>query len=418
VTDKLPYSDPALVPDVLPAAPELHEKTGIVLVPTRRIDGSLVDSPWSIPEPSAWNWLRTVTIEHVEERVLDGMGGAFWARCRNDDGELRSALIRFDSVGFETIYSTWGEEYGLSIENHDVLRREQAAYEAAKSLGCEDLAPPIAARQVNLVPLISDAVREAVAARYEIDPLLVDESFGVIGSLQLVPLNAKNFVEYWGSLGPDFRNQFEMSSDALRHGVYKLIALDFILGTGNRLLSDLLHNEATDSVAVYGFGVTFPNPIATADRYLAERALGWGRRLAGPTEAPTPGSPACGADTLWLPKHFGDRERDECLATFKQMAKAADGTVVALTCQILEELGVPRLHTAGFVSRMVFLQEDPDSVLDNSYDFVRSVLVPMRRGYGFDAGRNLKIVETVNQIMTTAFGEPFDFSTAMQAQPE
>lgn len=416
LTDKLPYTDPVLVPEVLPAAPQLHEKTNIVLVPSRRIDGSQVDAPWNLAEPTIWNWLRTTTIEHVEERVLDGTGGAFWARCRNDDGELRSVLLRFDTIGLDGLYETWGVEYALSIDNHDILRREQAAYEAAKSLGCEDLAPPIAARQTNLVPLISDAVREVIAARYEIAPLLVDESFGVVGALQMVPLNAKNFVEHWAALGPDFRNRFEMASDSLRYGLYKMIALDFVLGTGNRTLSDLLHNEATDSVAAYGFGITFPSPTASADRYLTERAQGWGRRLAGPTEDPTPGSPACGADTQWLPKHFGDRERQECLTTFAQMTKAADETVVALTCQILEELGVPREHTAGFVARMVFLQEDPDAVLDNPYDFTRSVLVPMRRGYGFDAGRNLKIVNTVNQILTTAFGEAFDFATVMQVQ--
>ena len=414
LADKPPYVDVALAPEILPQTPILHEKTGIVLLPSRRIDGSELGAPWIIAEPTVWNWLRTAQIEHVEERVLDGVGGAFWARCRGNDGELRSVLLRFDSVGFENLYGMWGLEYSLSIKNHDVLRREQAAYEAAKALGCEDLAPPIAARQVNLVPLMSDAAREKIAAQYETDPLLVDESFGVIGAMQLVPLNASNFVEYWSMLGPDFKNQFENSSDSLRYGIYRLIALDFIFGTGNRALSDLLYNDATGSVAVYGFGVTFPDPIMTADKYLKERAIGWDRPISSPMSDVQTGTFPCGTDSLWLSGNFGDRERAECLMTFTQMAKALDESTMVLLCQIMEELGVPRMNTAGFVSRVVFLQEDPESVIDNSHDFTRSVLVPMRRGYGFDAGRNLKIVNTVNQILTDSFGEVFDFARVMQ----
>jgi hypothetical protein len=416
-SDASPMVDQALAPEVLPVSPKLHEKSDIVLLPSCRIDGSATDGPWTIAEPTLWNWLRTTPIEHVEERVLDGLGGSFWVRCRNDEGELRSALLRFDTVGYDKVYEVWGEEYGLSLENHDVLRREQAAYEVAKGLGCEDLAPPIAAREANLVPLISDAVRDLVAAELGIDQILVDETFGVIAALQAVPLNARNFVEYWATLGPDAANRLARASDGLRHGIYRMVALDFVLGTGDRSLADFLFNEASGSLVAYGFGVTFPNPIATADRYLAQRAQGWGRRLAGPLEEPTPGAPPYGSDSTCLPRKFVDREREECLATFKQMSKAADEATIGLLCRIMVEIGVPQESLAGFVARLVFLQEDPESVIDNQFDFVRSILVPMRRGYGFDVGRNAKIVDTVNQLLGAATGAEFDFASLMQSQP-
>jgi hypothetical protein len=410
-------ADQALAPEVLPASPKLHEKSRVVLLPSCRIDGSVNDAPWTIAEPTLWNWLRTTLIEHVEERVLDGLGGSFWVRCRNDEGELRSALLRFDTVGYDKVYEVWGEEYGLSAENHDVLRREQAAYEVAKGLGCEDLLPPTAVRVVNLVPLVSDAVRDRVAAELGIDQILVDETYGVIAALQAVPLNAGSFVEYWAMLGPDAANRLARASNALRHGIYRMVALDFVLGTGNRSLADFLFNEASGSLVAYGFGVTLPSPTATADRYLAQRAKGWGRRLAGPLEEPTPGAPPYGSDSTCLPRKFGERERVECLATFKQMSKSADEATIGLLCRIMVELGVPQDSLAGFVARLVFLQEDPESVVDNQFDFVRSILVPMRRGYGFDSGRNAKIIETVNQLLGAATGGVFDFASVMQAQP-
>lgn len=412
--DGVPMADQALAPEVLPASPVLH-KSGVVLLPSGRIDGSDTDPPWTISEPTLWNWLRTTPIEHIEERVLSGLGGTFWVRCRNDNGELRSALLRFDTVGHDKVYEIWGEEYGLSVENHDILRREQASYEVGKGLGCEDLLPPIAAREANLVPLISDAVRDLVAADVGIDQILVDETFGVIAAMQAVPLNASNFVEYWATLGPDAANRMARASDALRHGIYRMVALDFVLGTGNRSLADLMFNEASGSLVAYGFGVTLPSPTVAADKYLAQRAAGWGRRLVGPLEEPTPGVPQHGADFVCLPRTFGDKERLECLDTFKQMSKAADGPTIGLLCKIMVEIGIPQENLAGFVARLVFLQEDPESVIDNQFDFIRSILVPMRRGYGFDSGRNAKIVETVNQLMSEATGTAFDFASIMQS---
>jgi hypothetical protein len=416
--DKPPLDDVALAPEMLPMQAVMQQKTEVVLLPTRRIDGSDIDGPWNASEQTIWNWLRTALIEHVEERVLDGLDGTFWVRCRNSDDELRSALLKFDTIGYQDVYETFGAEFGISVENHDILRREQACYEIAKALGCEDIVLPIAAREVNLVPLISDAVRDAVAAEYRLDPLLVDETYGIIGLMQFVPLNTVSFVDHWAMLGPDQKNRFEQASDMLRFGIYRLIALDFVLGTGNRCLTDLQHNESLQTIVATGFGVTLPNPISSADAYLAKRARGWGHHIAGPLEEPVPGHPPCNADMTLFPRGFGDKERDECLMTFLQMSDAADEKTVVLLCQIMQEQGIAIEAIAGFVSRLVFLQEDPEAVLDNQADHIRSILVPMRRGFGFEEGRNLKVVETTNQIITTATGEAFDFASVMSAQPE
>jgi hypothetical protein len=411
------FDDAALVPEQLPAVAMPHEKTGIVLVPSRRIDGSDLDAPWNGSEQTIWNWLRTTPIEFVEERVLNGLDGTFWARCRNDEGRLRSTLLRFDTLGSEITYELWGEEYGIAPENHDLLRREQASYEIAKGLGCEDMVPPIAVRTTNLVPLISDAVREKVAAKFGIEPILVDETYGVVGALQLVPLNARSFVDHWAMLGPDPASRFARASNALRYSMYRLIALDFVLGTGNRTITNLLFNESTGSLAVVGFGVTLANPMTAADHYLAQRSQGWGRHIPGPLEDPAPGAPPTGCDSIYLSRGFTDKEREECLATFRQMSEVTDERVVVLLCQIMEEIGISRECIAGFVSRLVFLQEDPDAVIDNPTDHIRSILVPLRRGFSFDEGRNLKVVETTNEIMTAATAEQFDFASVMAVQP-
>jgi len=411
-------ADEAGVPDVLPVDPIFHPKTEIVLVPTCRIDGSELNAPWSFAEPQLWNWLRTTPIEHIDEQVFDGTDGTFWAWCRNDDGELRGTYLRFDTVGFDKVYELWGEEYALLPEAHDPLRREQAAYEVAKAFGCEDIVPPIAAREVNLVPLISDAIRDKVAQKYKIDPLLVDETFGIVAALQLVPLNGTNFVEHWATLGADTVNRFARASDAMRHSIYRVIALDFVLGTGNRTLADFMYNEANDTLVIYGMGVTFPSPLGSADAYLAQRSLGWERALPAPTQDPIPGVPLSDTDTVWLTREFRNKQIEECLMTFQQMSHQLTPEVMALVVQAIDDIGVPADNVAGFVARVAFLQEDPESVIANQFDFVRSILAPMRRGYGFDQGRNARIVEIVNETMSQALGVPYDFAAAMQAQLE
>lgn len=409
--------DKAFLPESLPSSPVLHEKSQIVLIPTCRFDGEgASDSSWNMPEQNAWNWLRTVEIEHIQESAGSGSGGSFLAKCRNLNGDLRDVSLRFDTVGFNEKYEVYGREYGLNPGNHDILRREQASYEVAKLFGCEDIFPPMAARETNLVPLISDAVRDKIASEMNIDQIVVDETFGVISSLQMVPLNFESFASHLinaNYLSVD-AGKFGDLSDALRHGIYRMIALDFVLGVGDRSLIDLIINKASGSIVAYGFGISMPDPVISADVYFENRSKGWGRKIDASTNAGM-SSPPIGNDLFYFSKQFGDNEKSECIATFKQISKAIDESSVILLCKIIYELGIPLNNIAGLIGRLSMLQDDPESILLDSFEFNRSILAPMRRGYAFDAGRNMKIVETVNQVMTVFTGESFDFSATMTA---
>lgn len=413
VKEKAKAEQSAYVAETLPEAPVYHDKTGVLLVPSKRFDGSTKDPPWSIPEPILWDWLRTVKIEHIEERGLSGMNGSLWARYRNYDGQLRSGLLRMSGGAREHALGALGVEYGLDGQ-YGLLKREQAAYEAMKALGCEDLAPPMAAREVNLVPLISDAMRERVGRELKIDPVLVDETLGLVGVLQALPLQAENFAERWAKLGPDEGNRWEGASDRLRHSVYRSILMDFILGVPNRLLCDHLYSRTSDSLALYGFEVSFPHPGLTAEWYLAMRAKGWGRKFSGPFEEPSAGVPPCGIDSMSLLETLGEPQREELVMVTKQMVKGFDEQTATLLIQVLSEIGVSPANTSALVSRMVFLEKQPEDILDNSFDYVRSVLVPMRRGYGLEEGRIQFIAQTTSQIMTQALGAEFDFAQAVQ----
>jgi len=53
-------------------------------------------------------------------------------------------------------------------------------------------------------------------------------------------------------------------------------------------------------------------------------------------------------------------------------------------------------------------------ILENAFDYVRSVLVPLRRGYGLEDGRIKMITQTTSQIMTAALGVEYDFAKAVQ----
>jgi len=412
-SEKAKAAESAYVAANLPSSPVYHQRTGVLLVPSKRFDGSSIDPPWNMPEPILWDWLRTTGIEHVEERVFGGTNGSFWARYRNFDGQVRSGLLCFPAIPQTGIAAHLSTEYGFE-DGYAPIRREQAAYEVMKALGCEDLAPPVSAKEVNLVPLISDAVRERVGRRLRIAPTLVDEAFGTIGLLRALPLNAENFAEYWAKAGPDDVNRWEMVSDRLRHSIYRAILIDFILGVPNRLLCDYLYNRSSDSLALFGFGVSFPNPALTAEWYLAMRKKGWGRRFSGPLEEPAEGSPAVGADSLAIMSTLSGREREEMVITTKQMADGFGEGVATLLIQVMLEIGVPVANIADMVARIVFLEGDAEVLVNSPADYVRSVLVPLRRGFGADDGRIGLIAQTTSQIMSSAMGKKFDFQKTVQ----
>lgn len=405
-----------ILPTGLPEAPEVHPRTGMVVVPSMRIDGSEVDGPWNVPESVLWDLLRVVPIEFVEERCLDGSNGILWARYRNHERQLRSALLRFDGVNRGPAYETWGAEYALNSETKDLLRREQAAYEAAKACGMEDMVAPMAAREVNLVPLLSDAIRERLAKQLRISPMLVDETLGTAATIHALPLFADNFVEHWGTLGYDEPSRWERASDRLRHSIYRAIVLDFLLGTADRVLCSFLYNRTAEKVAMYDFGLTFPNPAFTAEKYLRLRKEGWGRKPPEAMEDPTDPVPAHGIDTLHLERLVQENREKECVDTFAQVGNGMTQQVGVLLGKSLGEYGVPPACVAGFFARVAFLQADPVSVLKRPVDFVRNVLVPLRRGYGFGEGRNRHVVDYVSSTMTAVLGRNFDFAKSLQVK--
>jgi hypothetical protein len=403
----------AYVAEELPSSPVYDKKTGVLLIPSKRFDGSTEDPPWNMPEPILWDWLRTVTIDRVEESGLSGVNGCLWARYLNFDGQQRSGLLKFGGASNDHAMRHWGVEYGLDGQ-YDFLKREQASCEVMKALGCEDLAPPSAVREVLTASLVPDSTRMAIGRNLKISPKKVNDRLGVNALLQAVPLNAENFAEYWAKLGPDDTNRWERASSRLRHSIYRSILLDFFLGVPNRLLCDHMYNRSSDSLALYGFEVSFPHPGATAEWYMQMRKRCWGRRFSGPLEEPPPGTPASGVDSMGMMGTFTDREREEMTMTAKQMADGFDEATATLLVQVLTEIGIPASNIADTVSKIVFLENNAEDIVSNSFDYVRDVLVPLRRGYGDGDARIGMILQTTSQIMTTALGKNFDFSKTIK----
>jgi hypothetical protein len=141
-----------------------------------------------------------------------------------------------------------------------------------------------------------------------------------------------------------------------------------------------------------------------------------GKKASPPTEDPIPGAPPSATDTVWITRHFEEQQVEECLETFKQISAGLTSEVCVLLAQALGDIGIPRNNIANFLARVAFLSEDPESVIVNQFDHVRSILVPMRRGYGFDDGRNAQVVHFVNEVMMAAFQDGYDFGASMQEQ--
>jgi len=398
----------------LAAEPSYHASS-LLMEPTRRIDGSTSNPPWNMAEPVLWDFLRQVEIEHVEERVVDVLHGNLWVRYRGQAGELRSGLLSLGGIRGSAMYEVWGEEYSLSPENNDLLRRQQAFYEAAKAFGMEDMAAPVAAREINLVPLISDAVRERVAKHYGISIIKVDESYGTGALLQMLPVNGKNFAEYWSFSGVSDKDRWASASDRLRHSMYRAIILDLLLASANRTLTDLFYVRSNDVVVFYATQVCWPHPAKTADWYLRSRSEGWGRKPAAPGKPAEPSMPADSNELMFLFGSMTDGQKDEWLATARQVTEGMNDELASLLTQVLVEVGVPAANVAGMWGRFAHLKDEPELVLDRPFEYIRNVLVPIRRGFiGGEGTVSAKIAEGVSVLMSNALGKKFDFAAEMR----
>ena len=405
----------AATPEDLPPEAE-RSRSGVVLVPSSRFDGDDINPPWNIPEPILWDLLRTAQIEHIEERVLSGANGTMWARIRDQEGALRSALLCFDGISKRGCYEEHGGEYQLNQEAHSLISRSQAAWEVAKACGMDDLVPPMAAREVNLVPLISDAMREKIAKEYRIPSIQADEQMGTEAMLSHAVKGASQFVDYWSMLGGTEKKRWAVISDRLRHSIYRVLILDLICGTADRPLCSLVYNGDIDRLAVTSFAPTFPHIAFATEKYLQARSKGWERNpVAGLTRTPS-SFPAHGSDLFQLvSKGSRDEHEDEWLETTKQVAKALDDDIVVHLVKVLSELGVPPECVAGMVARIAFIKEEPLASIHEPAMLRRKILAPVRRGQEAPVESAEAILTYVSEVMGSVV-EGFDIQAVLQTE--
>lgn len=412
--------------DDLPNMPVMSEKTGLVLVPAFRVDGDDVSPPWNQPEPALWQALSLVDVEHVEERVFGGANGVFWARVRFPEGDealspsvsVKSALLKLAGGEKDWLFDLWGEEYQLEPGGADLLNRELAAYEVAKACGMEDLVPPMAAKEVDIVSLLSDAAREKIASVLRISLLLVDETLGTSAIVQLYPKDSDNFVETWAALGASEKDRWAASTDRLRHSIYRAFALDFILGVQDRSLASYLYNKITDRIAIIDLAPAFPHPGLVAERYLKTRAEGWGREIkAGLTRSLRPW-PAHSCDIARLVEDLESRNRHELLQTVQQVSRSLTPDVLTHLARVLISYNVPMPCVAGALARAVYAGLSSESLIDKPFDFVRNVAVPLRRGMGLDEHVLRTLIDSVAEPLSAAFDEQVDLVIAFQDSGE
>lgn len=409
--DKQKREAAAIQPSELPGSPVRDAATGIVFVPSARVDGSSADAPWTVPEPIFWDLLRDVEIVGLDGPATNGV---FWGTYLNHDGDQRAALLKIDTVGHSQVYEAWTAEYILDRDSHDLLRREQAAYEVAKACGMEDMVAPLVLRAVDVATMMPPGARERIARQERIAPANVDALLGSVAVLQALPKSSENFVEYWGTLGADEVNRWIAATDRLRYSIYRAVALDFLLGIPDRSLSSILYNRNLDSLAIYDLGLSFPHPGFTAEKYLQFRRLGWGRAPVARIEEPDDLRPPHSEDLVHLSKFVQEDLEYECTRTFRQIADGFTNELAYLVGRALLELGIPPESLAGFFARMAFLSADPLAVLQRPAEFVSNVLVPMRRGYGFGEGRNQHVVEYVSSAMSSLGVSRFNFAKRVQ----
>lgn len=404
-----------IYPEDLPEEPE-RTRAGVVTVPSARFDGDDTNPPWNVPEPILWDLLRTAKIEHIEERVISGVGGTMWARIRDHDGRLRSALLCFDGLPKADVYKEYGGEYILDPSVHDLLTRCQASWEVAKACGMDDLVPPMAVREVNLVPLISDAMREKVAREYQISSIEVDEQMGTEAILSHVVRGASQFVDHWAMMAGTDKKRWAAASDRLRHSIYRVLTLDLICGTADRPLCSLVYNHNLDRLAVTAFAPTFPHIGFATERYLQARAKGWERGPAAGLDRLPSTFPAHGSDLYQMVVSGANGEREEeWVATTEQVGKALDDDIVMHLVRVVVGMGVPPECVAGMVARIAFLKEQPIATMDDPGMLRRVILAPARRGYETSLPMSEKILSYVSEIMGSVVGD-FDLMAALQAE--
>jgi len=419
------YPPPPEVPgdDDLPDEPVFSPLSGLLLEPSARFDGDPDSSPWNVAEPVLWRALQIVDIEHVEERVLDGLNGVFWGRVRYPDGgddsfqvPIKSVLVKFGGPPKPWIYEAWGSEYLLEDRPSALLERELAAYEVAKACGMEDLVPPMVSKEVDVVRLLSDAARERIASVLRVSPLLVDETLGIAAIVQLYPKNSDNFLETWASLGATCEERWKSASDRLRHAMYRAFILDFVLGVQDRMLASYLYNKTTDRLAILDMGLCFPHPGFSAEKYMRARQEGWGRAIRNGFEKPMETWPAHSCDLSRVIGELGYNGRKELVQTIQQVTGAINEEVGAHLVRVLASFEIPIQGIVGAVMRLAYAAADPEALAEKPMDFIRNVAMPLRKGMGTDEHRIETVVQKASAMLAAGLGEEVDIIGVMQEE--
>jgi len=393
----------------------VYHQQGMMLTPARRVDGSTEDPPWNVPEPMLWDHLRQAEIHGVDEDFVDILSGNLLVQYAGFSGDTRSGLLSLGGVRGGLIYAVWGEEYSLRPERNDILKRQQAFYESSKAFGMEDMVPPLAVRLVNLSDLLSISRRSRFSKAMGVPASKVAKAFGETAILQVLPTTGRNFLEYWAFLAATTKDRWAAASDKMRHGLYRAMILDILMGTALRSLSSLFHSKASDVPVFYSTEVVLPHPARTADWYLNSRAQGWGRPPSSVGGTAKPGVPASSNDLIRFMDTMGDREKSEWMQTAKQITRAVKEDLSVLLSQVLLDIGAPKENIAGLWGRFLYLHDNADTMMSKPFEYVQSVLVPLRRGFVEQGTAGATVVEGVNGIMTAALGKPFDFAKMMQS---
>ena len=141
--------------------------------------------------------------------------------------------------------------------------------------------------------------------------------------------------------------------------------------------------------------------------------MGWGRDGNAGLEKAFDNLPAVAIDFWRLFDEVIDNEKrtDECILTFKQVTDALTDDVVCHIVSVLLEQGVHEGGIVGMLTRIASLAKDPVAVLKRPLDIIKTVYVPVQRGF---TNGTVDVLEYASGIISKVIGEPYDVVIHLQ----
>lgn len=391
-------------------------KFSVILKPEYGFDGDDDATPWNEPESSVCDILRTADLEHVEERVLDGTDGVLWGRVRWPSGQIRSVMVRFDGIANADVYKRFGNLLSADSKQRDLINRELLAYEVAKACGVEDMVPPRVGRELNTVSLVSDAIREKIAEKLRISPNDVDDRLGLIGIVQIIPRNICNFTSYFSTMGSSNKERWSALSDTARHSLYRAIAVDFLLGTPERLLGAFSYNQTTDKVLIDDLSLSFTNPMVCAEQYIRDREEGWGRNDKKGLSKTAETIPAHMYEFQRLFADLDPKYLEELQMTTAQIVASLGDQEQGIVGMAMAEHRLPPECGSGFFARLLYLEANPTAPIDGLAKFAKNVLVPIAIGGSVNDPAISGLVDSVDSLVSVPYPDFPGFATVMSSK--